>query len=200
MQQPRIVRRRNAFPIRKTTGLVALVLIVLTGVTYAALQTQAILKNNTIQTAVANMQISTDGTNYVSSTSPSSGYAFSGLIPGGSPMPANGNPVYLKNAGTTSLSVRLSVNGPISNPDNVDLTKVRVILTPARGGAAQTITLADLIAASTSNGVALTQAGLITPSAVNQVLLQVALDSDAVNGSSANIGNIDFNFSAIAVN
>jgi hypothetical protein len=182
---------------RALLAVVAIVLIV-GGVTFATLQSQAaILKGNAILTATASLQLSSTGTTYSSSLD---GYVFGNLVPGGQASPYNGYPVYLKNVGTTPLSLKLSVANTVSNTNAVDLSKVHVILTPTSGGAPQNITLADLIAANSTGGVALTQASHLNASQVISYTIQVSLDADAVNGSNGSIGSIDFSFGAVAVN
>ncbi len=182
----------------RAIGIVGAVIIVVSGVTFAALQSQqAVLKGNTIQTAVANLQVSSNGTTYSNSLD---GYVFSSLIPGGQPSPLNGYPVYLKNGGSTALALKLAISKPISNPDNVDLSKVHVILSPLGAGAPQNITLQDLITSTTSGGVALSQMTRLIASQVTGFTLQISMDSDAVSGPSATISDIDFSFGATAVN
>ncbi len=179
-------------------GLMAVLLVIVSGATFAALQSQpGVLKGNTIQTAVASLQVSPDGTNY---SSLMDGYVFGNLIPGGQSSPANGYPLYVKNVGTTPLALRLSVSSQVSNPGNVDLSKVHIILAPTSGGAAQNITLQDLIAANSSGGLAVNQATHLLPSEVTGFLVKASLDADAVSGPSASLSNIDFNFGALAVN
>jgi hypothetical protein len=177
--------------------VVGAVTAAVTGVTFAALQSQqATLKGNTIQTATANLLLSSDGTNF---TSTLSGYAFNNIIPGGAASPTVGYPISLKNAGTTALSLKLSIAKPITNPDNVDLTKVHIILSPFSGGVPQNITLQDLVN-STTGGVALSAASRITPSQTTGYSMQVMMESDAFSGSSTTLSDIEFSFGATAVN
>lgn len=191
-------RFKNFKAMTRAAGVVAAVVVVVSGVTFAALQSQlGVLKGNTIQTAIASLQVSPDGITYSSSME---GYTFGNLIPGGQPSPSNGYPVYIKNVGTTPLALKLSVSGTISNPNNVDLTKVHVILSSTNGGAPQNVTLQDLITANASGGLAVNQASHVLPSQVASYTVQVSLETDAVTGSSASLGNIDFNFGALAVN
>jgi hypothetical protein len=181
-------------------GIIVATLVVVSGVTFAALQSQqAILKGNSIQTAVANLKLSADNINYSNSLD---GYTFGGLIPGGNPTPLNGDPIYTRNDGTTALALKLSVNSTLTNPNTVDLEKVHVILTPFGGGVAQNMTLADLIAANTTGGIPLTIAGAnhLTPSANTGFMMQISLENDAVSGASATIGSLEFDFDATAVN
>lgn len=177
------------------SGVIALTL---TGVSYAALQSLAgIVKGNSIQTAVASLQVSPNNSTFSSSMD---GYAFGNLIPGGTPSPNSGYPVFLKNVGTTPLAVRLSIGPQLTNGDNLDLSKAHLILTPSSGGAPQSFTLQDLVSASTSGGLAVNNANHLLPNQSMGFTMQISLDSDAVSGPSASLSNVDFNFGALAVN
>lgn len=183
---------------KQILSIITVLMLALTGVTYAALQSQsAILQGNTIQTATANLQLSSNGTTYSSQLD---GYSFVNLIPGGQPTPLNGYPVYLKNSGSTPLSLKLSISKPVTNADNVDLSKVHVLLSPMGAGAGQNIPLQDLVTTGTNSGVALTTATRIIPSQSLGYTLQVSMDADAISGPSATISNVDFSFGATAVN
>ncbi len=191
--------KRDTNIIARAIGITAVVLSIVGGVTFGTLQSQAaLLKGNTIQTAIASLQLSGDGTNYSSQLE---GYNFGNLVPGGQAQPTNGYPIYLKNVGTTPLAIKLSVASGFSNPNNVDLSKVHVILSPS-AGTPQNMTLADLIAANTTGGIAITAGGAsrVLPSQGTFFTAQVSLESDAVNGPSASIGNLDFTFGAVATN
>lgn len=192
-----MARSRNIKAFTRALGVVAAVLIVVSGVTFAALQSQQdTLTGNTIETATANLQVSKDGVTY-SNTQP--GFDFNNLIPGGSAQPTAGYPVYLKNAGGTPLSLKLAVTSTPSNPDNVDLSKVNVLLTTVGSGVpAQSFSLQGLVSSNSSGGLAITSGNLAT-GATQQYKLQVSMASDAVSGSSASLGNIDFAFSGQAV-
>ncbi len=167
------------------------------GVAFAALQSQQIkLMGNSIQTATANLQISPDGNNY---SNAQSGFVFSNLVPGGQAMPLNGDIFYLKNAGGTPLALKFAVSSTPSNPDSVDLSKVNVILNYGTNGPQQTFTLAALIAANLTGGLAINTPAAINAGNTAQYSLQVSMASDAVTGSSASLGNIDFAFTGLAV-
>jgi len=177
------------------TGLLA---VSLSGAAFAALQSQqSTLKGNTIQTATANLQLSSDGTTYMSSLN---GYSFNNLVPGGSATPAAGFGLYIKNMGSTNLNVKLAISKPITNPDNVDLSKVHVILVPTAGGSQINLTLQDLITNAAGGGMSLPNATRVLPNQSIGYVMQVSMESDAVNGSSASLSDIDFSFSATAVN
>lgn len=187
-------------PLLQALAIIGAIVVTVSGVTFASLQNQVVvLKGNSIATAVAELKLSKDNVIYASILD---GYTFGSLVPGGSPSPANGNPIYLQNSGSTPLSAKLSVSSGLSNPDNINLAKVHVILSGFGGGAPQNITLQELIAADMTGGIALTVPGL---SRINNggnagFTMQVMLDGDAVTGSSGNIGNLIFNFNATAIN
>jgi hypothetical protein len=181
----------------RAAGALIAALVVVSGVTFAVLQSQQIkLAGNTIQTATANLLLSSDGTNYSSSQS---GYNFSNLVPGGSAMPASGYPIYLKNSGGTPVALKFAVSSTPSNPDNVDLSKVNVIIMPVNGGATQVFTLQALIAANTTGGLSINTPAQFLASDTMKYTIQVSLASDANIGSSASLGNIDFAFTGVAV-
>jgi hypothetical protein len=190
-------RFKKKLPILRAAGVVTAVVIIVSGVTFAALQSQQdTLTGNTIETATANLQLSTDGTNYSDSHS---GFDFNNIVPGGQSVPTTGYPFYLKNSGGTPLSLKLAVSSTPANPNSVDLSKVNVLLTPVgTGTGVQTFTLQSLIAGSSSGGLAITS-GNLASGVSQQFKLQVSMASDAVSGSGASLGNIDFSFSGTAV-
>jgi hypothetical protein len=188
-------RNKSVF---RALGIVAATIALVGGVTFAALQSQlGVLHGNSIQTAIASLQVSTNNVSYASSID---GFAFGNIVPGGQATPTNGYPVYIKNAGTSSLALKLSVKGPVTNPDNVDLTKVHIILEPVSAGVPQNFLLSDLIAADTTGGIAVAASSHMNPSVVNSYLMRASMDSDALTGPSGTIGSIDFNFGGTAVN
>lgn len=139
--------------------------------------------------------MSTDGINYSNSHI---GFDFNNIVPGGSAVPETGNPFYLKNAGGTPLAIKFKVSTTPSNPNNVDLSKVNIILTTvASGTSAQTFNLQSLIASSTTGGVAISGNNLDI-GATQLYKLQVSMAADALTGSSAILGNIDFAFTGYA--
>lgn len=178
-------------------GLMLAAVIILSGVTFAALQSQRnTLAGNTIQTANANLQLSADGVAYSDSHA---GFDFNNLIPGGSAMPAAGYPFYLKNAGSTPLSIKVAVSSTPSNPNSVDLTKVNILLTTVGAGTpAQSFSLQSLVDSFAAGGTAISTSGL-PAGGVQQYKLQASMMTDAVTGSSASLGNVDLVFYGTAV-
>lgn len=191
-------KRNNAGVLARALLSLVVVGVIVGGVTFAVLQSQAaIMRGNTIMTATTGMQVSREDVTYSDTVD---GYVFGALIPGGQATPSSGYPVYLKNTSSTKLEPRMSVPGPVTNPGNINLSKVRVIITPASGGAEQSVALADLIASNATGGVPLTGFGKIFGNAKISFTLKVALDADAYSGSGAAIDNFSFNFSGVAVN
>lgn len=177
--------------------MISILTVSMGGVAYAALQSQTVtLTGNSIQTASAGLQVSGNGTTFATSQA---GFNFADIIPGGSAVPANGNLAYLRNVGSTALAVKMMVTGTPANLDNVDLSKVHVIITPISGGSVQNFTLAALIASNTSGGLSILSAANLLAGATYNFRIQVQMDSDAVTSSIATINNLDFAFSGVAV-
>jgi hypothetical protein len=188
-------RLRNIKTILRFLGVVACLLIAVSGVTFAALQSQAVkLTGNSIETATANLLISTDGTNF-STAQP--GFDFANIVPGGQPQ--SGYFFTLKNGGATPLALKFAVSSTPSNPANVDLSKISIRLTPT-GGVAQSFSLASLIAANSSGGLAITNPSELFVGNRITFTIDVSMAADAMTGPSASIGNIDLAFTGLAVN
>ncbi|MDL2363371.1 MAG: hypothetical protein QFB86_03245 [Patescibacteria group bacterium] len=178
----------------RSIAIVGAVMALVSGVTYAALQSQpGVFRGSTIHTAIASLQVSNNGTTFGSTID---GLGFNSLVPGGSPSPSSGYPVYVRNVGTAPLAIKLSVPTGISNLDNVDLNKVHVLVTPFGIGTAQNITLQDLI----TSPVSIVNGGRMIAGQTSIFTMQVSLDADAVTGPSGSITNIDFTFGGAAVN
>lgn len=188
-------KQKNIKPLLRAIGVIAVVIMLVSGVTYAALQSQqAALTGNTIESATADLKISIDGTTYGSTHS---GFDFSSVIPGGTPVPVAGYSFYLKNGGSTNIQVKVGVSTTPTNLSSIDLTKVSVIITRVPGGTSQTMTLASLISSYADGGTALTD--ILSAGIANQYKIQVSMAADAFTGNGAALGNIDFVFSGTSV-
>lgn len=185
-------------PLARTLLVVSLIICLLSGVTFAALQSQNTLTGSSITTATATMLVSRDGTSYATTQS---GFSFTNLVPGGASVPGNGGyDIFLKNAGGTPLSPRFAVSSTPTNPDDVDLAKVNVIMSAGTSGQSQTFTLQSLIDSSTTGGLALSSLAVLFPDQVYAYKIQVSMAKDAFSGTSAAIGAIDFTLTGTAVN
>lgn len=172
--------------------LSAIIVVVMSGFAYAILRTQTThIEGNTITTASANIELSTDGMGY-SHTVP--GFHFANIVPGGTPLPTAGHTVYVKNIGSTPLSLSLSSLPALINQDNIDVSKVYVLVTTAHG--TEQFTLHDLV--TTPQGVALTLPGGLQAGQVHIIKLQVAVDASVGQGLS--LSNVTLSLSGDIIN
>ena len=190
--------RGNVGPVARAIFVIASVATVVTGITFAALQSQSVaLTGNTIETASANLQVSKDGVTYGSSTG---GYDFANVVPGGAAVPASGSTFYLKNGGTTNLALKLSTYGAqIVNDPSLNLSKVYVVLT-APDASVHRLALSALISSYNTGGTDL--AITLNANTTAQFKVQVQMDADALSGtttSSASIKNVDLTFGGTAI-
>lgn len=187
-------RRRSLQPLLRAITVIASLTILVTGVTFAALQSgQAKLTGNTIKTATAGLKISLNGTDYGDTQQ---GFAFSDVVPGAGATPDDGNTFYLKNTGSVALALKVAVSSTPTNPAAVDLSKVYLVLTQTSSHASQKLDLASLVSGNATGGTALTDQ--LAGGTAAAYRAQVQMDSDAFTGSSADIGGIDFVFSGTA--
>jgi hypothetical protein len=181
----------------RALGVVTAVMVVAGGVTFAALQSQDVtLAGNRITSATANLLVGNGDGQFVSSAP---GFTFDNVEPGGVAMPVAGNPLYLRNGGTSNLQVRLALNGnALHNPNNLTLSRVFLDIVPAEGGTSQEVSLAALADAYTAgNPVTL---NMTAPAGKDtQYLLRVRMADSAVSSTatSVTIYGIDLIFSGV---
>jgi hypothetical protein len=184
-------------PITTKAAVIVLAIFGLSGgISFAGLISQPMLTGNTISTATANLQLSTDSINF-SNNIP--GFSFTGLMPGGEAVPITGYTVQLKNTGETSLAIKFGVANTLVNDGGLDLTKVHVILTPMGSGSPQNFVLQSVITADKSGGALVLSPIKLLPSSIAAYRMQVSLDADTVISQSATISNLSFLFSGVAV-
>lgn len=187
----RVFRRISTIqPLARAITVISAVAVLTTGVTFAALQSQnATLTGNSIHTATADLKIGTSASTFSASRT---GFSFNSIVPGAVPSPTEGNSFYLKNYGTAPMALKVSVGTTPTNVANVDLSKVFLTITRVDSSASQKLSLASLVAAHTTGGVALTDnlAGGI----VAQYKVQASMTEDAFNGMSAEVEGIDLVF------
>lgn len=187
------VLTKTNLAIARAVGVVAAVAIMVTGVTFAALQSQqAVLSGNMLQSASANLLIGTASATSSEFSSSHSGFTFTDIVPGGPAVPATSS-LYLKNTGTATLSVKLSVGATPTNTSNVDLSKVMLRITRVDTDTTQSASLQALI----DGGLSLTDT-LAPASTGIEYTLSASMTDDAFTGSSAAIGAIDLVFSGTA--
>lgn len=104
-------------PVVRATGIIGVVAGLATAVTFAALQSQATLTDNTISSATASLKVSSDpgcatdtGHTTFSQTKP--GFDFAGIIPGVSPSDDHVFCLWNDNSSETAADLALNVSTP----------------------------------------------------------------------------------------
>lgn len=189
------IKTRPTFkPVLRAICVFGFVMLIISGVTFAALQSQqVVLAGNTITSASADLKISLNNVDYGSSFT---GFNFTDVVPGGPAVPAAGYSFYLKNSGSTLSTVKVAVGTTPTNLSSVDLSKVNVVFTRVPGGTSQSFTLSSLMSAYLTGGLALTDP--LANSSTSQYKVQVSMTTDAFSGPSASLSNIDFIFTGLA--
>ncbi len=190
-------------PMFRAVGVFSAVAALVTGITFAALTSQASLVNNTISSATASLQVKSSG----SFATQDAGFVFSGVTPGGGAVPALGYAFQLRNNGTVDLNIAASIpTAPIftvsPGPGAVDLTKVDLILSCTAGSEtfALTTDLAALVAAHGTGGVVMAPDALpFSGSNTADCTAKVQMDSDAFAGGSASSTNFNIVFTGTNV-
>lgn len=181
----------------RALGVTTAVMLAVSGVTFAALQSQdAVLQGNTITSATANLLIGDGSGTFGAATN---GYNFTNIEPGPQLQPAGGNMITLRNNGSTKLGLRLSMRPTnFSNPSNVNIDRIYVAITPA-GGTMQEHSLADLLTAY-SGGAPISLGTTVNAGQDIQVKFQVQIASDVITSttSAVNLSGIDLVFSGLS--
>ncbi|HZP55746.1 MAG TPA: hypothetical protein VFB03_03180 [Candidatus Saccharimonadales bacterium] len=195
--------RGSLWPLMRAAVIFSALGIILTGVTFAALQSPpATLSNNTINSATADLRIGTSNNGNILTTSVA-GYSFDGVIPGGSAAPSSGNPVYLRNYGSASMTIKLAVSttpsvvtvGP--SGASVNLSKVYLDITRTDTSTEQKFSIKDLMDANSTGGLALTDS--LSGGSVGQYSLRVVMDGDAFTAQSSTISGINIIFTGVGI-
>lgn len=179
-----MLRVRQVHPITRAIGVFGAVAALVTGVTYAALNSQATLTNNIISSATADLQVKSTG----SFAAQDAGFAFSGIVPGGPAVPAAGHAFQLKNNGSTDLDVAVSVpTAPTFTGGTVDQTKVELVIACSTTGGknfSKTASLSALVAAHPTGGLLTTPDFLPTGTdGTANCTAKMQMAADAFSGS-----------------
>jgi hypothetical protein len=186
---------QNFQPLFRAVTVISAVAVLVTGVTYAALQSQQVgLTGNTIQTANADLRISSTGSTY---TNTKTGFKFGEVVPGAVATGPADSTFYLKNSGTPAMVLRVAISTVPQNPDNVNLEKTYIHITRMDTNVTQKLSVASLVAAHTTGGTAMTDN--LSGGQAAQYKAQVSMDADAFTGTKADITGIDIVFSGMAV-
>src|SRR3990167_5979046 len=147
-----MVNIRTINPVSSATAIIGAVAALVAGVTFAQLTSTATLTDNTISSASADLQVSTNNVDFGPSKP---GFDFINLVPGGSAQPDPGKLFQLKDNGTADLTLKVSISSSPSNPNSVDFTKTFLRIARS-GGATQDFSLQSLITANGTGGVSMT--------------------------------------------
>lgn len=189
-------KARPRWGLARVAAATGALVVLMGGVAFAVLQSQQVkLTTNTLETANAGLQISTDGTTF---SDAHIGFDFNNIIPGGAFVPDTGYNFYLKNTGGTPLSLKFALSSVPDNPNDIDVSKINIRLTPFATGSSQLFSLQSLIDASLSGGLTINQPASLGVGKTQQFSIQASMAADAITGSSAALGNIDFGFMGVA--
>jgi hypothetical protein len=187
-------------PVVRAILVMGAVAAVVTGVTFAALTSNtATLAENTINSATASLQISSDGGCGPSSGTfgtSDNGFDFNGLIPGGSASP---NETFcLKNTGTADLALKAFVpvvpTWTVLPSGTVDPGEVDVHMSCDSSAGTLDARLQDLGSSAQAFASSTLAAGATAVCTVN-----VDMNAAAFSGSSASSSDFDFEFTGEAV-
>ncbi len=189
-------------PLLRAIGVIGAVAALVTGITFAALQSQATLTNNTISSATADLQIKSGGRFDTFAT----GFAFVNVVPGGPAVPSVPFSFDLKNNGGLSganLDIKVYAALPI-------FTSIPVLSTVApdkvfvrfncTGGLTITNLDRSLTTLSTAGGVAF--GGPLAPTSGSEIAnctAQAYMQTDAFSGSSTSSNNFNLVFTGLGV-
>jgi hypothetical protein len=186
-------------PVTRAIGVFGAVAIVVGGVTYAVMQSQATLTNNTISSATASLQVDNtdDATNGFGTSDV--GFQFTNLVPGaGYGDPQNFS---LHNAGTSNLQVTVyATAGTVTGVLDKNKVHVKFTNTSLSTPGSVEYTLAQLEA--NFNGLP----GVVgtdfldtsTPGETNEFEVQVKLDEGATGASGASNSGFNLVFTGTA--
>lgn len=190
---------RTFNPMVRAIAVISAVAVLAVSVTFAALTSNtATLTNNTINSATAILEVSSDAGCNPGGTfgTTDTGFAFNGLIPGGAASPDQ--TFCLRNIGTADLALKLFVpvapTWTVLPSGDVDDGEVDVHVSCASGAFTLDARLQDLESSAQSfSGGALGDGNTVT------CTINVDMNSGAFTGSSASSGNFDLEFSGDGV-
>ncbi len=173
-------------PLIRATLVISAVAVLVGGVTFAALQSQASVMGNTVSSVTADLLVDGNGDNTFSDAEP--GFNFANIVPGKSP--SSVGTFKLRNNGDVSLNVRASVAGELEvNPTELDTSKVRFAFVSTAGNV--DVTLADLTA---PEGVEFLNNLEADASGSVDYSVTVSIDEDAFDGEKASVESFNLVF------
>jgi hypothetical protein len=187
-----MVLAQKISPLVRAVAVIGSVAALVSGVTFAALQSQATLTDNTISSATAGLVVNNQVGNDTTFSPAEPGFAFTNLIPGTA---SDAKPFQLRNSGTVPLDVYVELNNEEVLPAGVTGDEISFTFTPlAVGGTTVTKTWTELTTAPQS--LLPNFANNVNASADYTVSVTIA---PTVTASSINITAFDFVFSGATV-
>lgn len=192
---------RSISPVVRAIGVIGAVAILVTSITYAALQSQVTLTDNTITTGSANLEIASftagdpGACGAFGATAP--GFAFAGVIPGGAS--SQTEKFCLSNTSTTNgLSLKVKSVDPVTwtavpSTATVDNTKVTLDIVCDNGS-----TISTTVAAIELGDVSFSATNLAANTQTT-CTAKITMDAAAFTGESATAGQFDLMFTGTAV-
>lgn len=193
-------------PVARAVGVMSAVGILVSGVTFAALNSQVTLTGNTLSVASAGLEIDNTENGIAAGQTTDAGYNFEGLVPGGGF--GEEHTFTLKNTGEADLNVTVgatmsdAMSTLASEGDtSIDPTLVTFKFTNTATGQSKNYTMAELEEGDPGNlpGVSGANANALNVDETATFTVQVKLGQDAVNGDSADDAMFDFEFTGTAV-
>ncbi len=179
---------RTLNPVLRAVGVFAAVAVLVSSVTFAALQSQATLTNNQFATGTANLKI-WDGETYQSEAE---GFNLTKLVPGTDSNPYD---LWLKNDGTIDLNVDVVSSTPTFSAGVLNASLINVKITSVVGGESLDYPLSQLYDATPD---ALPGAPLAA-GAERHYTVVININPDAVTGDSASVSDMNWTFTGTQV-
>lgn len=158
-------------PLARAIAVIGSVAVLVTGVTFAALQNTATLTNNTINSDIDGLLVDSDGNDSFGTTD--EGFAFNDIQPGGD---SETKTFKLKNDTDGTLDVNVQVTGESALPAGVDASDITFVF-DIPGGTSEDVvaTWAQIIP---TDGVSLIN---LDPDEVAEITVKVRLDSSVTD-------------------
>jgi hypothetical protein len=176
-------------PMTRAVMVIASIAALVTGVTFAALQSQATLTDNTIASGTAGLLIN-NTENGGDEGATDTGFLFAGVVPGGSA--SDSHTFTLHNTGTTPMTIKVGMPAlptwTVTPSGTVDNTKVAVNINCT----GPTLALADTVQNIWfSNS---TMSGTLAPNETAVCSANITMDAAAFTGEKATANNFDLTF------
>lgn len=190
------MKPKKSITLVRAYSIVAVLAVILGGVTFAALRSQNnYVTGSRMTSASADLKIAKQFNGVYADTVP--GFDFLNVAPGGVAMPRNGNDLYFRNTGTEYMDLQLNISPErLLNANGVALDKAHIVITNDLGTVYASPSIAELIDA---DGAIPLGVGVIGGGGIQRVRIMMQLDDGAVpNITQAHINDIDLVFSGVS--